>query len=117
MNLPVYLDFNATTPIAPEVLDAMLPFLREHHGNPSSAHAYGRRAARALAQARERVAALIGAAADEIVFTGCATEANNLALLGAAAAAPLGKGTSWSARSSTRRCSRPRNICAVRDGR
>ncbi|HLT28388.1 MAG TPA: cysteine desulfurase family protein [Zeimonas sp.] len=91
MNLPVYLDFNATTPIAPEVLDAMLPFLREHHGNPSSAHAYGRRAARALAQARERVAALIGAAADEIVFTGCATEANNLALLGAAAAAPLGK--------------------------
>ncbi len=91
MNTPVYLDFNATTPIAPEVVDAMLPFLREHHGNPSSAHAFGHRAALALSQAREQVAALIGAEASEIVFTGCATEANNLALLGVAAAAEFGK--------------------------
>jgi cysteine desulfurase len=91
MSAPVYLDFNATTPVAPEVVEAMLPFLREHYGNPSSAHVFGRRAAEAVAQARERVAALIGARPDEIVFTGCATEANNLALLGVAAAAAPGK--------------------------
>jgi cysteine desulfurase len=86
MSAPVYLDFNATTPVAPEVLEAMLPFLREHHGNPSSAHVFGHRAAQAMMQARGQVAALIGAGAEEIVFTGCATEANNLALLGAARA-------------------------------
>lgn len=88
---PVYLDFNATTPVAPEVLAAMLPFLREHYGNPSSAHALGRRAAEAVAEARDRVAALIAAQSDEIVFTGCATEANNLAVMGAAMATPRGK--------------------------
>lgn len=86
MNAPIYLDYNATTPIAPEVADAMLPFLREHFGNPSSSHPFGRRAALAVAEARSHVAALIGARADEIVFTGCATEANNLALLGVARA-------------------------------
>ena len=85
-NLPIYLDYNATTPVAPEVADAMLPFLREHFGNPSSAHPYGRLAAQAVAEARHRVAALIGARDDEIAFTGCATEANNLALLGVARA-------------------------------
>ena len=90
MKGPVYLDFNATTPVAQEVLDAMLPFLREHYGNPSSGHEFGRLAARAVTQAREHVAALIGAGAGEIVFTGCATEANNLALLGVAAAAAPG---------------------------
>jgi cysteine desulfurase len=84
MNAPIYLDYNATTPVAPEVADAILPFLREHFGNPSSSHPYGRFAAQAVAQARSHVAALIGARDDEIVFTGCATEANNLALLGAA---------------------------------
>ncbi len=86
MQYPIYLDHNATTPVAPEVVDAMLPFLREHHGNPSSSHAYGRRAAEAVAEARARVAALIGARPAEIVFTGSATEANNLALLGVAQA-------------------------------
>jgi cysteine desulfurase len=91
MNAPIYLDYNATTPVAPEVLEAMLPFLREHFGNPSSAHAFGRRAAAAVAEARERVAVLIGARPGEIVFTGCATEANNLALIGAAQAMPPGK--------------------------
>lgn len=60
----------------------MLPFLRKHFGNPSSSHFFGRLAAQAVAKARSQVAALIGARADEIVFTGCATEANNLALLG-----------------------------------
>lgn len=84
MTEPIYLDHNATTPIAPEVLEAMLPWLREHHGNPSSSHAYGRRAAQAVATARAQVAQLIGAQPDEVVFTGCATEANNLALLGVA---------------------------------
>jgi cysteine desulfurase len=91
MSRPVYLDFNATTPVAPQVLDAMLPFLREHFGNPSSTHAFGRRAAEAVAEARERVARLIGARPVELVFTGCATEANNLALMGAALAMPPGK--------------------------
>jgi cysteine desulfurase len=83
---PIYLDYNATTPVAPEVLEAMLPYLREHFGNPSSNHVYGRRAQEAVARARKQVAALIGGAPGEIVFTGCATEANNLAILGVAEA-------------------------------
>jgi cysteine desulfurase len=91
MNTPVYLDFNATTPVAPEVFEAMLPYLREHFGNPSSAHSLGRRAAEAVAEARERIAALLGARPGEIVFTGCATEASNLALIGTARAMLPGK--------------------------
>ncbi|MDP2812018.1 MAG: aminotransferase class V-fold PLP-dependent enzyme, partial [Rhodocyclaceae bacterium] len=91
MNLPVYLDYNATTPVAPEVAAAMRPWIEEHFGNPSSSHEYGLRARQAVADARKSVAALIGATADEIVFTGSATEANNLALLGFARAAPLDK--------------------------
>lgn len=86
MTDPIYLDHNATTPIAPQVFVAMAPWLQEHFGNSSSSHAYGRRAAQAVAQARAQVAALVGAQPDEIVFTGCATEANNLALLGVARA-------------------------------
>jgi cysteine desulfurase len=83
---PIYLDYNATTPVASEVLEAMLPYLREHFGNPSSSHAYGREAQQAVTRARAQVAALIGAGPGEIVFTGCATEANNLAILGVAQA-------------------------------
>ncbi len=86
MSAPVYLDYNATTPVAPEVADAIEPFLRVHYGNPSSSHVYGRTAQQAVQTAREQVAALIGAEADEIVFTGCATEANNLAIRGVARA-------------------------------
>jgi cysteine desulfurase len=86
MNSPIYLDYNATTPIDPRVADAIEPYLREHFGNPSSSHVYGRKAHQAVEQAREQVAELIGAHADEIVFTGCATEANNLAIRGAARA-------------------------------
>lgn len=86
MTQPVYLDYNATTPVAPEVADAMQPFLREAFGNPSSSHAYGQCARYAVAAARQCVAQLVGAQAHEIVFTGSATEANNLALLGAARA-------------------------------
>lgn len=82
--LPIYLDYNATTPVALEVADAMQPFLHEAFGNPSSSHAYGRRAHEAVEQARADVAALIGALPNEIIFTGCASEANNLALRGVA---------------------------------
>ncbi len=84
--LPIYLDHNATTPVAPEVVEAMLPYLREHFGNPSSAHVFGRRAHQAVELAREQVAGLLGCGPDEIVFTSGGTEANNLAIRGAAAA-------------------------------
>ena len=84
----VYLDFNATTPIRPEVLDAMLPYLRDGFGNPSSDHARGLLARDAIERARSQVASLIGAAPDEIVFTSCATESSNLAIRGVAAARP-----------------------------
>ena len=83
---PIYLDYNATTPIDSRVVEAMLPFLRAHFGNPSSDHVYGRQAKAAVANARGEVAALIGAKPEEIVFTSCATEANNLAILGVARA-------------------------------
>lgn len=84
MTDPVYLDYNATTPVDPAVADAMEPYLRVHFGNPSSAHVYGQRARHAVERAREQVAALLGASPPEIVFTGCATEANNLAIRGTA---------------------------------
>jgi cysteine desulfurase len=92
MQRPIYLDYNATTPVASEVVDAIEPFLREHFGNPSSTHVLGRHAREAVEAARARVAALIAAAADEIVFTGCATEANNLAIRGVARALRGSKG-------------------------
>jgi cysteine desulfurase len=82
---PIYLDHNATTPVLPDVVDAMLPYLREHFGNPSSRHVYGRRTQEAIERARRHVAALIGSDADEIIFTSGGTEANNLAIRGAAA--------------------------------
>jgi cysteine desulfurase len=86
MTLPVYLDYNATTPVAAEVAHAVRISLEAAFGNPSSSHERGQQAALQVAAARESVAALIGARPDEIVFTGCATEANNLALLGVARA-------------------------------
>lgn len=86
MSRPIYLDYNATTPVALEVADAMVPYLRYHFGNPSSGHEYGQRAREAVARAREQVAALLGAQPAEVVFTGSATEANNLAILGVARA-------------------------------
>ena len=81
---PIYLDHNATTPLLPEVVDAMLPYLREHFGNPSSSHVFGRRTHAAVEGARAQVAALLGAAPEEIVFTSGGTEANNLAIRGVA---------------------------------
>ncbi|MBP89823.1 MAG: cysteine desulfurase NifS [Planctomycetaceae bacterium] len=78
----IYLDYNATTPIAPSVQEAMLPFLAEHYGNPSSSHALGRACHEAIEDARDRVAAVLGTHRDEIVFTSGGTESNNLALKG-----------------------------------
>jgi cysteine desulfurase len=83
---PVYLDYNATTPVDPDVLKAMLPYLGDEFGNPSSAHALGRRARDAVEAARGEVASLIGAMPDEILFTSGGTEANNIAIRGTASA-------------------------------
>lgn len=80
---PIYLDHAATTPVRPEVLEAMLPFFTARFGNPSSVHRFGREARVALDEARERVAACLGASADEVVFTSCGTESDNLAIAGA----------------------------------
>jgi cysteine desulfurase len=88
---PIYLDYNATTPLLPEVVEAMLPYIREHFGNPSSGHTYGQHTRKAVDSAREQVAALIGATPEEIVFTSGGTEANNLAILGATARLPQKK--------------------------
>jgi cysteine desulfurase len=80
---PIYLDYNATTPLDPVVVEAMLPYLRTHFGNPSSTHSLGKTAHEAVEQARQQVAQLLGAQAEEIVFTGGGTEASNQALKGA----------------------------------
>ncbi|MFQ5892853.1 MAG: cysteine desulfurase family protein, partial [Nitrospinota bacterium] len=82
----IYLDYNATTPVDPTVREAMLPYLEERFGNPSSLHAFGRAARVALDEAREAVAALIGADPVSVVFVGNGSEANNLAIRGIAAA-------------------------------
>lgn len=83
MTTPIYLDYNATTPLDPAVVEAMLPYLRGNFGNPSSAHAYGHAAHEAVDRGRAQVAQLLGCQADEIVFTGGGTEASNHALKGA----------------------------------
>ncbi len=85
MFAPAYLDHNATTPLDPGVLEAMLPYLKERHGNPSSRHEYGRAARAAVDAAREQVAAALGAHPSEVIFTGSGSEANNLFIKGAAA--------------------------------
>src|SRR6476661_8973015 len=79
---PVYLDHAATTPVRQEVLAAMQPFFGPRFGNPSSVHRWGREARTALDEARERVGRCLGASADEVVFTSCGTEADNMALIG-----------------------------------
>ena len=89
---PVYLDHAATTPVRPEVLEAMQPFFGPRFGNPSSAHRWGREARVALDEARERLARCLGAQPDELCFTSCGTEGDNLAIFGA-----------WRARRSTGR--------------
>jgi cysteine desulfurase len=88
---PVYLDYNASTPVDPKVLDEMLPYLKEKYGNPSSSHSFGAACRASIEQARERVAALLGCAAEEIIFTSGATESNNMVIKGIAKASGKGK--------------------------
>ena len=87
----IYLDHNATTPLDPRVLEAMLPVLRDEHGNPSSIHVFGQRARAIVEDARAEVAALVAAHPTDVVFTGSGTEADNLALRGVALAAREGR--------------------------
>ncbi|HBI46930.1 MAG TPA: cysteine desulfurase NifS [Planctomycetales bacterium] len=93
---PIYLDYNATTPLDPAVIESMLPYLREHYGNPSSTHSLGKKAHEAVEQARRQVADLLNAQPDEIVFTGGGSEASNLALKGVAFAKLRGFFGRWS---------------------
>ncbi len=85
-NGPIYLDYNATTPVDPVVVEAMLPYLSTHFGNPSSSHQYGRVAHQAVDTARKQVAQLLGCTAVEVIFTGGGSESDNLAIRGAALA-------------------------------
>src|SRR4030042_5677863 len=84
----IYLDHNATTPILPEVLEAMMPYLTSEWGNPSSSYKFGYKLKKVSETARSQVAELIGAHTPEIIFTSCATESNNAAIHAALKAAP-----------------------------
>lgn len=84
----VYLDNNATTMVAREVLDEMLPFFHDHYGNPSSMHSFGGQVARNLAEARHKIASLLGADPDEIILTSCGTESDNTAIMSALSVNP-----------------------------
>lgn len=86
-----YFDHNATTPVRPEVIEAMVPYLTKMYGNASSVHSYGREAKNALETSREKIAGFIGADPDEIYFTGCGTESDNIALTGCLKKAPADK--------------------------
>jgi cysteine desulfurase len=86
MGKSIYLDYNATTPIDPAVRESILPYLEEYFGNPSTAHAYGQPAKEAVERARQRVASLIGAALDEVIFTSGGSESDNHAIIGTALA-------------------------------
>ena len=85
---PVYMDNNATTQVAPEVLETMLPYFHELYGNPSSMHSFGGQVMKQVRRAREQVAALLGASPDEIVFTSCGSESDNAAIRSALASYP-----------------------------
>ena len=92
LSKPIYLDYNATTPIDPSVFKAMVPYLTENFGNPSSGHSYGQAAKEAVAEAREKVSGLIGAEdPSEIVFTSGGTESDNQAIVGSASARSNGR--------------------------
>ena len=84
--MTIYLDYNATTPIDPQVAEAMLPFIHQHYGNPSSSHGFGATAGRAVEKARGQVAEMLGCHPEEVVFTGGGTESNNYAIKGVAGA-------------------------------
>jgi cysteine desulfurase len=83
MKTPIYLDYNATTPISPKVAEEMLPYIQAHFGNPSSSYAIGRHNKEAIEKARMQVANLIGALPEEIIFTSGGTESNNHTIRGA----------------------------------
>ncbi len=87
---PIYLDYNATTPIDPAVVEAMLPYLDRHFGNASSTHSYGRATRQGIDTAREQVAQLLNCASSEVIFTGCGSESDTLAIRGAALAQQRG---------------------------
>jgi cysteine desulfurase len=91
----IYLDYAATTPVDSRVLDAMLPYFRESFGNPSSVHRYGQRAEAAVEASRETVAAALHCRPDEVIFTSCGSESDNLALRGAALAMSESTGRKW----------------------
>lgn len=91
----IYLDYAATTPVDQRVLDAMLPYFRESYGNPSSVHRFGQKAEAALDEAREKVAAVLHCKPEEIIFTSCGTESDNLAIRGAAIARRNVSGEKW----------------------
>ncbi len=85
---PIYLDYNASTPVAPQVFDQMLPYLKDKFGNPSSSHSFGVACRAGIDQARERLAALLGCAAQDLIFTSGATESNNMVIKGVASVSP-----------------------------
>ncbi|MBL8101024.1 MAG: cysteine desulfurase [Anaerolineales bacterium] len=91
----IYLDYAATTPVDRRVLDAMLPYFRENYGNPSSVHRLGQKAETALEAAREKVAAVLHCKAEEIIFTSCGTESDNLALRGTMMASRKASSGTW----------------------
>jgi cysteine desulfurase len=88
MNRVIYMDNNATTQVAPEVVEVMMPYLTQLYGNPSSMHTFGGQVAREICKARGKVAALLGCEADEIIFTSCGTESDNTAIMGILANVP-----------------------------
>ena len=88
MDKVIYMDNNATTRVAPEVIEAMLPYLGDYYGNPSSMHSFGARVGDAVVEARARIAELLGATPDEIVFTSCGTESDSTAIMSALRAQP-----------------------------
>ncbi len=92
---PVYLDYAATTPVDPRVVEAMLPYFGDKFGNPSSAHRYGQQAEAAIESAREGIAEALNCSPEEIVFTSCGTESDNLAIRGAAMAMREKTGANW----------------------
>ena len=97
----IYLDYAATTPVDQRVLDVMIPYFRESYGNPSSVHRYGQKAEAAVDGAREKVAAILRCKAEEIIFTSCGSESDNLAIRGAAMAKRNASGEKWILTSKT----------------
>ncbi len=97
----IYLDYAATTPVDKRVLETMMPYFRETYGNPSSVHRYGQKAEAAVDEAREKVAAVLHCKPEEIIFTSCGTESDNLAIRGTAMARRKASGEKWILTSKT----------------